>query len=630
MRKTLIVHLAKTKYAATRTVLDGWAQDGLRLANTVLWQQRVWADPTGEYVPAKNKDAALLTRAKLDEIVAERNRPAETDLPFLTPALVKWMFAGNCLSWSEKQHFRALPSKIAQGIVQGVCDDRKGFFAALAAYAADPAKFTGRPQEPGFRKDRDLPTLAFPCSDIDLPKVLLPDGRTTLTFGVRTKDGQKVERTVTLPAVYADAKPLLIRFVPQGGTVATGETTAFGKKVYRAHTWKMEIVFEVSVLTAEEKTAVAVACAAKEKERLAKQVAQPDKGETEDGAAAKKGTKVIATKALTKALRAAETKKAKTGHRKLLVACHAKAKAGTLRVAGGDPGTNNFLTLAFPHGAEPVAWAGAKFLALDEYFSRLAAHATSLATKGTATVKGEHRPDSETVRRLATERQHKFDGWTRMLVKEAVALLAERRVDVLFLGRAGAGWKDGSNLGKDNNRRFQGLPHELFLTRLEAACALAGILTFRVDEAYTSAMSWLDAEKLLDLTCRKSVADLKKEGVLRGRRDGARFFRPDGRQIHADVNGALNIAARGALEVFGLHFDRQLTDLTPTARHRFARPRQLAFLPSSMIGRPRRSPRRTVTAVSKPCSTLAASPRLPGDVSCRRQPMANFKVSVLT
>src|SRR5690242_6905372 len=47
--------------------------------------------------------------------------------------------------------YRALPRKVSQWVLKQVCMAWQGYFAARAAYKADPAKFLGHPKLPGYK-----------------------------------------------------------------------------------------------------------------------------------------------------------------------------------------------------------------------------------------------------------------------------------------------------------------------------------------------------------------------------------------------------------------------------------------------------------------------------------------------
>src|SRR5262245_956164 len=50
-----------------------------------------------------------------------------------------------------REVYQALPAKVAQWVLRLLDQNWRGFFAALAAWQADPSKFLGRPKLPGYK-----------------------------------------------------------------------------------------------------------------------------------------------------------------------------------------------------------------------------------------------------------------------------------------------------------------------------------------------------------------------------------------------------------------------------------------------------------------------------------------------
>lgn len=58
--------------------------------------------------------------------------------------------------FQQDENYCALPSKVAQLVLQQSADAWKSFFEALNAYDEDRSKFTGRPSPPGYSDERNL------------------------------------------------------------------------------------------------------------------------------------------------------------------------------------------------------------------------------------------------------------------------------------------------------------------------------------------------------------------------------------------------------------------------------------------------------------------------------------------
>ena len=121
------------------------------------------------------------------------------------------------------------------------------------------------------------------------------------------------------------------------------------------------------------------------------------------------------------------------------------------------------------------------------------------------------------------------------------------------IGRLVFGWNKGqkqeANLGKKNNQKFVPIPTAKLKTRIEQLCAEYGIEYIETEESYTSKASSLD----LDII---PVFGAKPEGWKQsGRRVKRDLYRSAaGTTLHADVNGAINIALKVAKQ-YGFEFD---------------------------------------------------------------------------
>ncbi|MDR1080677.1 MAG: transposase, partial [Deltaproteobacteria bacterium] len=114
-----------------------------------------------------------------------------------------------------------------------------------------------------------------------------------------------------------------------------------------------------------------------------------------------------------------------------------------------------------------------------------------------------------------------------------VNYLVDHDLSTLFIGYD-EGWKQGIGLGKRTNQNFVGIPFLTLVMMIEYKCALAGIRVIRQEEAYTSKCSFADDE------------DICKHKEYAGRRVKRGLFRTGaGKLINADVNGSLNILAKG-------------------------------------------------------------------------------------
>lgn len=113
-----------------------------------------------------------------------------------------------------------------------------------------------------------------------------------------------------------------------------------------------------------------------------------------------------------------------------------------------------------------------------------------------------------------------------------INLLVQQGIRTLVVGKNDF-WKQGVNLGKRNNQSFVMIPHARFIEMLAYKGMLAGIQVRIIEENHTSKCSFLDNEP---------IGHHDRYLGKRVKRDV--FVASDGRRIHADVNGALNILRR--------------------------------------------------------------------------------------
>jgi hypothetical protein len=85
--------------------------------------------------------------------------------------------------------YQALPAKVAQWVLLLLDQNWQSFFAAMAAWQADPSKFLGRPKLPGYKdKQRGRNLLVYTTQALSIPALrqgLIVPSKLDIT--VRTK-----------------------------------------------------------------------------------------------------------------------------------------------------------------------------------------------------------------------------------------------------------------------------------------------------------------------------------------------------------------------------------------------------------------------------------------------------------
>ena len=100
-------------------------------------------------------------------------------------------------------------------------------------------------------------------------------------------------------------------------------------------------------------------------------------------------------------------------------------------------------------------------------------------------------------------------------------------------------WKQDINLGKRTNRNFVQIPHKTLIDYIQYKAAEYGIVVKLQEESYTSKCSFLDHESV------------QKHAAYKGKRIHRGLFPSKyGKQIHADINAAYNIAKKAGYDFY--------------------------------------------------------------------------------
>lgn len=119
-------------------------------------------------------------------------------------------------------------------------------------------------------------------------------------------------------------------------------------------------------------------------------------------------------------------------------------------------------------------------------------------------------------------------------------------------------------MGRRGNQNFVSIPYGMLRDKLSYLCRLNGITYVEQEESYTSKASFWDRDELPVYN-----SDNPREYVFSGRRIHRGLYRTaDGRELNADVNGALNILRKSSVVDLDILYGRGEVD-TPV-RIRFA------------------------------------------------------------
>lgn len=113
-------------------------------------------------------------------------------------------------------------------------------------------------------------------------------------------------------------------------------------------------------------------------------------------------------------------------------------------------------------------------------------------------------------------------------------LAAFENIDTIIIGQ-NEGWKQNSNIRKENNQKFVQIPYSLLISMIRYKAEELGIKVFVTEESYTSKSSFLDGD---------NIPKYGKKGnkTFSGRRISRGLYRTKSRTIiNADINGSANI-----------------------------------------------------------------------------------------
>jgi putative transposase len=155
----------------------------------------------------------------------------------------------------------------------------------------------------------------------------------------------------------------------------------------------------------------------------------------------------------------------------------------------------------------------------------------------------EERKTSQRLDALTDKRNRRVKAYLHLASRRIVDTLLQYRIGTLIIGK-NDGWKQAINPGTRTNQNFVQIPHARFIDMLTYKGQRVGIRVMVTEESYTSKCSFLDAEPI------------GKHEVYAGKRVKRwQFIASDGREIHADVNGSLNILRKvipNAFEAWGI------------------------------------------------------------------------------
>jgi putative transposase len=202
------------------------------------------------------------------------------------------------------------------------------------------------------------------------------------------------------------------------------------------------------------------------------------------------------------------------------------------RVAAIDIGLDNLATVTSNQPEfVPLLVNGKPLKAINQGYNKEWARLQSQ-------LKGD-RKSSRRLDALTDKRNRRVNSYLHLTSRRLIDLLVLLGIGTLVIGK-NEGWKQDIKLGDRTNQNFVQIPHARFIDMLTYKAELVGIRVIVTEESYTSKCSFLDGEPI------------GKHAVYAGKRVKRWLFvASDGREIHADVNGSLNILRKVIPNAFG-------------------------------------------------------------------------------
>ena len=142
---------------------------------------------------------------------------------------------------------------------------------------------------------------------------------------------------------------------------------------------------------------------------------------------------------------------------------------------------------------------------------------------------------SKQIQNLALKRNNKIKDYFHKASRYIVNQLVNQSINTLIIGK-NDGWKQETNLGRQNNQNFVNIPHQMFINQLKYKCQLEGINVIEQEESYTSKVSFFDNDFIPVYEQNDELFKSSGKRIKRG------LFRvSSGLVLNADINGSLNI-----------------------------------------------------------------------------------------
>jgi len=207
-----------------------------------------------------------------------------------------------------------------------------------------------------------------------------------------------------------------------------------------------------------------------------------------------------------------------------------------------DIGLDNLATITNNCNITPIIINGRKLKSINKYYNKQLSYYREIAKRM------NDLNWTNKMNRLTIKRNNMITDMIHKASKSVIDYTLSCGANTIIIGN-NKDWKRESSMSKKVNQSFVGIPHQLFIEKIQYKAENVELRVIITEESYTSGTSFLDNEEPIKENYNKS------RRVKRGL-----FVSNTGRKINSDVNGSLQIMKKvfpnvidHGIEDFGLN-----------------------------------------------------------------------------
>jgi len=214
-----------------------------------------------------------------------------------------------------------------------------------------------------------------------------------------------------------------------------------------------------------------------------------------------------------------------------------------------DLGINNLVTAVSSNGKSFII-DGRKLKSANQWFNKENARLQSIKDKQNL---GKKTTSRQKV--AARNRNNKVNDYMNKAARKIIDYCITNDIGTLIAGYNET-FQRNSNMGTQNNQNFVNIPYGQLRNKLEYLCELNCITFVKQEESYTSKASFWDKDILPVYNC-----DNPKEYHFSGNRVHRGLYKTaNGKNVNADINGALNIMRKSSVVDMTILYSRGEVD----------------------------------------------------------------------